>query len=247
MPSRRHTWVVLVCLVALWIPSRSGGQITTVAAEATVFPSQATCDYSRLPGAVWWGTKQRMTLNEFASYTAPIYWFSPDEPTMDDLEGKDLRIPQALPFESQPDSPVVYYQYNNIGRRTDEEGPAFIPDSTNMANSIIELQNVVAMNLKYIAYFPREEGLGGHEHDVEPAEFRIWVLRSTTPLLIEDYGVECDQLMYVIGVLRVTAEAHGLEWYFNVLDVDEYTKFPMTLIAEEGKHGMCTDKNADGY
>ena len=49
---------------------------------ATAAPAagQPACDYSGLPGAVWWGTRNRMTITEFASYAAPIYWFSPDEP-----------------------------------------------------------------------------------------------------------------------------------------------------------------------
>jgi hypothetical protein len=31
------------------------------------------------------------------------------------------------------------------------------------------------------------------------------------------------------------------------LETDEYTQFPMHLLVEEGKHGLCTDKNSDGY
>ena len=47
--------------------------------------------------------------------------------------------------------------------------------------------------------------------------------------------------------MRVTAEAHGLRWFYNVVETDRYTRFPMHLLVEEGKHGMCTDKNSDGY
>jgi hypothetical protein len=38
-----------------------------------------------------------------------------------------------------------------------------------------------------------------------------------------------------------------MQWYDNTLGVDEYTRFPMHLLVEEGKHATCTDKNADGY
>jgi len=234
MRIQRFTWPALVALAASATPLR-------VAA-------QATCDYSSVPGVVWWGTKSVMKLTEFTSYFAPIYWFSPDEPTMNDLEGKDLRVPEILPFEEHVDAPMVYYQYNDIGERADDanEGPAIVIDSADMGNSTVYLQNFIAANLKFIAYFSREEGLGGHEHDVEPTEMRIWVIPNSFDI-VQEFGVECDQDMFLMGILRSTAEAHGLEWYFNVLDTDEYTRFPMHLLVEEGKHGMCTDKNGDGY
>jgi hypothetical protein len=142
-------------------------------------PPPAKCDYSHIPGIVWWGTERRMTLQRLAEYAAPIYWLSPDEPTLNDSIGKAIRVPAALPFEEQPDAPVVYYQANTIAARTNADGPGYIADSANRGDAVLDLHNVIALHLKYIAYFPREEGLGGHLHDVEPAAFRIWVLRST--------------------------------------------------------------------
>jgi hypothetical protein len=59
-------------------------------------------------------------------------------------------------------------------------------------------------------------------------------------------GAQCAQPTYVIGVTRVQAKAHGLVWFWNVLDVDRYTQFPMHLMVEEGKHALATDKNGDG-
>jgi len=235
-------------VAAVLVPLPSSAQLATTLPPAVppTPAAQATCDYSGVPGVVWWGSKRRMTATEFLSYAAPVYWFSPDEPTMNQLEGKDLRLPEILPFETQVDAPMVYYQINDIGESADGDGPAFIRDSSAMANSTIDLGNIIALNVKYIAYFSREEGLGGHEHDVEPTELRIWVLRNHDELL-ERFGVECNEDLYVMGVLRTTGEAHGLAWYFNVLDTDEYTRFPIHMLVEEGKHGMCTDKNGDGY
>jgi hypothetical protein len=204
----------------------------------------AACDYSQVPGVVWWGTERHMTIQRLAEYAAPIYWFSPDEPTLDDSSGRAIRVPAALPFEPRPDAPVVYYQYNEVGVRRGADGSGYSAGSGTRADAVLDLHDIISLNLKYIAYFPREEGLGGHAHDVEPAAFRIWVLRSTDAKRPE---LQCDQLTYVIGVMRVTGEAHGLEWYFNVLNTDVDTKFPMTLIVEEGKHAMSTDKNGDGY
>lgn len=204
------------------------------------------CDYSKIPGVVYWTPERKLTIRKLAAYCAPVFWFSPDEPTMDDKEGKELRVPEVLPFEEKPDAPMVYYQYNRVFSRTDGDGPAYIGDSTDKNNSIIDLHNTAAINLKFIAYFSREEGLGGHAHDVEPAEFKITVLRSTTEW-IKEFNIQCEQLHYIILITRVTAEAHGLNWFFNTLETDEYTKFPMHLLVEEGKHGLCTDKNSDGY
>ena len=73
-----------------------------------------------------------MTIAELAAYAAPIFWFSPDEPTMEGREGKAVRIPEALPFQTIPDAPVVYYQYNKVFERTlaaDGDGPGYLPDA----------------------------------------------------------------------------------------------------------------------
>ncbi|MEJ2484002.1 MAG: hypothetical protein P8049_13055 [Gemmatimonadota bacterium] len=45
----------------------------------------------------------------------------------------------------------------------------------------------------------------------------------------------------------MSAKAHGIEWFWNVVEVDGETKFPMYLFVEEGKHALATDKNSDGY
>ena len=204
----------------------------------------ANCDFSEVRRVVYVTTEREITIQKLAEYCAPVYWFSPDEPTLQDQEGKEIRIPVHLPFEADPDKPVVYYQYNRILVREEVDGPGYIPDDNDKGNSVIDLSNVAAVDLKYIAYFPEEEGLGGHAHDVEPAAFRIVILPHDEIKRVE---VQCDQKHYLIAIMRITAEAHGLEWFYNVLETDNETRFPMHLIAEEGKHAMCTDKNSDGY
>jgi hypothetical protein len=194
-------------------------------------------DYSEIPGVVWHGTKSKMTFHELASYCAPIYWFSPDEPILDENKGKEIRLPNYLPFEKEAEAPVVYFQYNTILVRAKDAGSAITLDQDDKGNSVIDFDKVVGMDLKFIAYFRAEEGLGGHAHDVEPAEFKVAVWRRE----------KCNQCKYAIVITKVTGEAHGMKWFFNTLEVDKYTKFPMTLIVEEGKHGLCTDKNGDGY
>jgi hypothetical protein len=102
----------------------------------------------------------------------------------------------------------------------------------------------IAVDLKYIAYFPEEVGLGGHAHDVEPTAFRIVIMPHDE---VESVEIQCDEKHYLIAIMRVTGEAHGLEWFYNVLETDDDTRFPMHLLVEEGKHAQCTDKNGDGY
>ena len=60
-------------------------------------------------------------------------------------------------------------------------------------------------------------------------------------------GFVCDSTDYLIVIARVTGEAHGNPWYYNVLNVDDETRLPIHLLVEEGKHATATDKNADGY
>ena len=65
-----------------------------------------------------------MKLADLAAYCAPICWYSPDEPELENKAGKDIRIPTMFPFEEQVDSPVVYYQVKDILISTAEPGEA---------------------------------------------------------------------------------------------------------------------------
>jgi hypothetical protein len=49
-----------------------------------------------------------------------------------------------------------------------------------------------------------------------------------------------------VRIVSVTAQAHGSRWYANKLTIAADAKFPMTILVEEGKHGSCPDRNADG-
>lgn len=231
----------------------AGAALFALPAGAQVSPAQsqdvtAPCDFSEVPGVVWWGSEREMSLSRLAAYLAPIYWFSPDEPLMNRAEGPDIRLPEPFPGEPVPDRPVVYYQVEQVLARGDAEGPAFVRDPSGQPNSLIDLQNVAAFTLTYLAYFRSEEGFGAHDHDVEPTEFKTVVLRHTSDSFLEwlDGPAQCDEPTYVIGVTRSSAKAHGLRWYWNVLESDIYTTFPMHLLVEEGKHGLATDKNGDG-
>ena len=240
MPALRTAGAVGLSMIIMGLSVPS-----SAAAQQTV-PLRGCEDLGRLPGLVWKGTAPSMTLAQLAAYAAPVFWLSPDEPTMRPARGRDIRVPAALPFEAQPDSPVVYYQFNSITELPDAGGPSLQKGTGDLGQTVVDLRRISAVQLKYIAYFPEEAGVGQHLHDVEPTEFRLLV-GSASGDLAKAAGFVCDEDFVIILVVRVTGEAHGNRWYYNVLDVDNETTLPIHLLVEEGKHATATDKNADGY
>ncbi len=206
------------------------------------------CDFSKVPGAVWWGTQAQMPVAQLVSYAAPILWFSPDEPSLAEASGADIRVPTPFPGDSVPDHPVLYYQIDALWTRPGEKGSAVLRNPEGPGQNSVELSKVAIFDLSYFAYFPTEEGLGAHPHDIEPAEFRMTVIPSTWEGLKKwiPGGPRCSRPTNVLVVTRVSAKAHGLVWFWNVLDVDQYVAFPFHLLVEEGKHALATDKNGDG-
>ena len=198
------------------------------------------------PGVAWRGSSGTMTLEQLASYVAPVLWFSPDEPTLQRHSGRDIRMPTTLPFEPPADAPVMYYQVKTIDGLPGEKADTLQPNRSNKGQSIVDFDRITALRISYTAYFPEESGVGQHLHDIEPTEVRVVVGRANGTLA-RDRGYVCDSLDYLIVVIRVTGEAHGNPWYYNVLMVDGDTRLPIHVLVEEGKHGMATDKNADGY
>lgn len=85
------------------------GVLTPAAATA-----QNRCEFSDVPGVVWWGTETEMSLSDLASYMAPIFWFSPDEPSLLGQEFDRIRTPEPFPGTPVPDRPVVYFTSSTI-------------------------------------------------------------------------------------------------------------------------------------
>jgi hypothetical protein len=204
------------------------------------------CNYSNLPGIVWWGTEKEMTVERIASLAAPIYWFSPDEPLLRGTEGRDIRMPSNLPFEDSASAPVVYYQLDEIVTLKGNVGE-FTLDPDDKGKSVIDFRNTGLLRMGYFAYYPSEAGLGAHQHDLEAAELKIGIMRTDGDVLPEITQASCEETNYVLVVTRVIGKAHGIEWYWNISEVDAETKMPFTLLVEEGKHAVGTDKNGDGY
>jgi len=116
-----------------------------------------------------------------------------------------------------------------------EDGEADVPDTADRGAAVVNLREVAGIDLDFFFYYSSEAGLGTHKHDVESAELQLVVAGRP----------ECDEHLLVIS--RVVGKAHGIQWYDNTLGVDEFTRFPIHVLAEEGKHASCTDKNSDGY
>lgn len=200
------------------------------------------CVADTTAGVVWRTRDTRVPLARLAPYLAPIFWFSPDEPSLGEAEGAAIRIPETFPADAPADAPVVYWQFNSVISRPRSDGSPV--DRSDPANLVLDLDRTAAFELSFLAYFRDELGLGAHPHDIEPVEFRAIVLRG------DDLGrvglPDCDPRDRIIYVTRTTGKAHGLVWFWNVLDTDRYTQFPMHLLVEEGKHALATDKNGDG-
>jgi len=178
------------------------------------------------------------------SYAAPVVWFSPDEPSLRRAEGAEIRHPEPFTFDRPAEGPVLYYQITDLQvRERAEEAEAFRRDDEDVDRSLINLSAVVGLNVSFYAYYQTEEGVGSHPHDIEPVSFRLLVLRGTD---VVEYVGDCPEDLYLLTVTRSTGKAHGLVWFWNVLDTDEETRFPMHLLVEEGKHAFGTDKNGDG-
>lgn len=185
---------------------------------------------------IWSGSDSLMTYQELASYCGPILWFSPDEPNLNRAKGKDIRVPMNFPFEPDLDAPLAYYRVRTLLQRGNKKGTVITRDDPDRIDTEINLSQIVGIDLDYFFYYPSEEGLGAHKHDVEATYFKIYV----------HHCEDCDIPHYALYVERTIAKAHGLLWYDNTLVTDEYTEFPMTILVEEGKHASCTDKNHDG-
>jgi len=223
-------------LVAILIPFPIQGSGQSLRSRIDELDKLPCCDFTEVPGVVWVGNDPVLTFQELAAYCAPILWFSPDEPLLDDASGVDIRIPEPLPFEDQAGAPVVYYRVRSIMTVADDE--AYTPDTQGDVNQgLINLENVIGFDLDYFFYYHREEGTGAHKHDTEAAFFKITVWKRD----------ECPECRFALIMTQALGKAHLMKWYDNTLDIDGQTVLPITLLVEEGKHATCTDKNGDGY
>ena len=191
------------------------------------------------------GQRSQLTIDELAAYCAPLFWFSPDEPELNNKSGRDIRIPRPFPFDVPCDSPVVYYQIRKILIKENSTKPAWIPNEHDIGRSIVDLHEIKAMQIDYMHYYEHESGVGRHKHDTEQVQFKIYVYRVSENKKKKKYR-------YALLFLQATGTAHIVDWYKNIYSLDttnfDYElKLPFHILVEEGKHASCTDMNGDGY
>ena len=189
---------------------------------------QAACacspdEFGGIATGVLWRGVEPIGLADIAAITAPVLWFSADEPL---LGRGHPPIPSAHPCDSPASSPVVYYQVTRIVyrgsqrvTRPEEDDPAFF-------------DKVERFTLTFFFYYPEDAGRSAHVHDLEGTELEI--------------VLDTDGLCRRVRVARVEALAHGNRWYSNVLEVTPDTRFPITVLVEQGKHATAPDRDADG-
>lgn len=208
---------------------------------------------------------RKVPLRDIAKRFAPILWFSPNEPLLwadpADIQSgwqqslqngekrscdlssvgglKQIGIPHRLPGD--PDKgPAVYYQLVEYGGGSSPFEPS---------HETIDLSQVTRIDLRYFFYYLCDIGANAHPDDLEAIQFT---------LKVDKEGDDCRRLQ--IG--RVTGFAHGLDWVYNRLDVEELRKkarkatartqkagdllLPVTALVEEGKHASSPDRNGDG-
>ncbi len=134
------------------------------------------CDH-RTSGVVWAGTDSLMTFADLAAYCGPVLWFSPDEPLLPrPRSAQDIMIPMPFPFDLMAGGPVVHYRVRTLVSRDMQRACLWSQD--NLDGSVIDLSRVTAIDLDYFFYYPSEEGMGGHHHDVESVEMKLAVFRQ---------------------------------------------------------------------
>jgi hypothetical protein len=135
----------------------------------------------QIPGLAWRGSNGTMTLEQLASYVAPVLWFSPDEPTLQRRSGQDIRIPTTLPFEPTTNAPVMYYQVTTIDGLPGEKADTLQPDRSNKGQSIVDFDRVTALRIKYIAYFPRNRASASTSTTSSRRRFGWWWAAPMAP------------------------------------------------------------------
>ena len=189
----------LVCAAVSPVSASAQGLLETMQKAGITGPLNPSlyagqCNYSNIPGIVWWGPDTEMTVQRIASLAAPNYWFSPDGPL--------LRVPAQLPFEDSASIPVVYYQLDEIVTMKDSVGE-FTLNPDDKGQSIVSFKNTGLLRMGYFAYYPSEAELEPPEHDLEAAELKIAIMRSDGTILPELTEASCEERNYVLVLIRV--------------------------------------------
>jgi hypothetical protein len=183
------------------------------------------CEEGRAAPAnvLWRGPAPALSAEELAALAAPVLWFSSDEPL---LRAGGNVPPDPHPCDAPSSTPVVYWAVDRLQLR----GGDRVPEPVEREPRFAERASRVV--IRYFFYYREDFGGGSHPNDIELADVH---------LAVEESG-GCWQ----IRVERIVGFAHGVDWYSNELAVGDDTRYPLTLLVEEGKHASAPDRNADG-
>lgn len=213
-----------------------------------------------------------LTIKTLARTLAPILWFSPNEPLAPAARdgSRAWRIPSAMPIDSEGSRPVVYYQLEAVHRTEPIPG-----ESCSEPPGDADLRRLGSATITYFLYFPWDRGLNSHIHDLEKLQVEVKVRPLTTPAdscyrvsahraigfghglnwfanrlrfpegpeNVWDYAYLHDK-----GFLADAHASHDARETLTVMSHDMMREklFPLTFLVEEGKHGVCPDRNGDG-
>ena len=195
---------------------------------------------------------------DIARLVAPVFWFSPDEPLLGHLPQRmpsaAPRLPMALPDPGNHAAPgslpgTVYYRVTHaqalgVGYVADNHPDLLALENGGfLAPKMVPLAALTRFRIRYYAYYSADIGFGEHEDDVEIVDIDFQIDTVTNPRT----QVDC----FAIRVSRIVGAAHGLDWYSNVLDVEQGRAYdvllPPRVLVEEGKHASAPDRNGDGW
>jgi hypothetical protein len=228
---------------------RPGWPAVTAYSTLTAQFPEATA--AELVPPLWTSDEPPITLDALAQRAAPILIFSP-------LEFLRKRVPPIgipgtvgvlEPFAGQ--RPVVYYRIRSIRVRP---GRAEAPWSEVQKEMVRDRHTTWScddprsrradeldfLTIRYFFYYPKDEGIGGHPHDLEAVELEV----RSRPFCV-DGPTRC---FYALTVASASGSAHGAGWYTNVLSVEDThdTVLPLTFIVERDKHASSPDRDGNG-
>lgn len=205
--------------------------------------------FCKRAATIWCGTAETVPFEDLALHTAPILWYSPDEPLL--REGRP--VPQELAFSlgedglaQGSDRRVVYWQVDKLKARTRDKVKT---DDLIRKGHVLPVAEVETLNLSFFFYYERDLGMNPHYHDLEGAVFQLHV-EAAPP-----NGDPRDEGFRRVYIGRATGLGHGSGLLSNILQIKPSIRkpagapdvtLPLTILVEEGKHASCPDRNGDG-
>lgn len=226
--------------------SMAGG--VSASGNPAVPPDDPFCFPKSGPPILWCQTDSndsQVPLEWLVQHAAPILWFSPDEPLLQDHSRPS--IPRLLPETGEPcpelgdlsdQAAAVYWQIDKILTVSGQQPSVWTGFRAEPPH--LPVRGVDSLVLHFFFYYPRDYGLNPHCHDLEGVEFQL------------DFQRAGGSGRVVLA--RVTGLGHGSALMSNILQVrgrfgtdGEDVRLPVTILVEEGKHASCPDRNGDGH